>query len=290
MPNHEKNPNPETSAENALSRARSVREAVRAEAEEKERTANLKRERRIQYIKAVFRRSCFLYTVFNIIQFFAYLIVIYPYKDQPFSEMILGGISVIGHVYLLGASVLAALIYSLLLYRRPYKKPGAVIRYLTNVCIWYTGLQFLMIALHGLYLDMMYNPYAVTEANLFLGPSYLLSFACLGFSLCILFVNRIFQCTAMPTAIRVLLHLTLTLTLAAVFFHVLSSGFSSAADLLIFLVVFSFLYLVCCGLYYALHNAKERDDNEESAYTNVYLTDNPPKQNEQKHAGEKKNR
>ncbi|MBQ8578818.1 MAG: hypothetical protein IJ449_12780 [Clostridia bacterium] len=268
-------PTPETlkATREVLARAKEAREAVHREAEEKERAAEEKRLHRNRFLLGTLRRSCVLYTVFNLLHFLLYLVFVFPTKEQALYDMMLGGISVTGHAVFYAAALLISLAYSLILYRKPPKTPGKLTAYLTKVCVWFTALQLLMIILYGLYLDMMYNPYAVTDARLLLGPSFLLAAACLGFSLCIPAVNRIYARETLPTALRVILHLTITLILAVVFFYLISSGFSSASDLLIFLVTFSLVYLFCCIFYYALRGAAKQEENDEEEYENIYMTD-----------------
>ena len=269
MSDHEnKNPNPEASAKEALTRARAARQILREQAEEKQRAAEEKLRLRRAFQKNAAYRSC----VLNLVHFLLYLALIYPIKGQPFAEMIRGGTSVRGHLISLAAAVLTALIYSLILYRRPAKPAGAVRTYLVRACCWFTPLMFLLIAAHGIYMDMLYNEYAVTKSAIFLGPSFLLAVSTFGFSLCLTAANRIYRIRRFPAAIRAMLHLAATLVLAAVFFHILPHGFASAADFLVFLVIFSTLYALVCVFCFAARAAVRREENDEEEYESVYMT------------------
>lgn len=269
----EHNPDTAYSAKEALTRAKSLRAELREQKADKERTEKEKKALKRNFWMAVIRRSCTLFTIFNLLHFLCYLLVVFPETEQTFSKMILGGTTIIGHLCFFGAALIASIVYSMLLYRRPQNNRSKFSRYLTKVCIWYTCLQFFTIALHGLYIDMIYNPYNVTEAQLLLGPSFLLSFSCLCFSVCICIANRILTLQRMNTALRMILHLTITLILSTVFFYGISSGFSSASNLFIFLIAFSLTYIICCIVYFAMRGAQNRDQNDEQEYENVYMTE-----------------
>ena len=270
--NENKNPNPEASAKEALSRARAARQILREQAEEKQRAAEEKIRLRRAFQKNALCRSCVLYTVLNLLHFLLYLALIYPIKGQPFADMIRGGTSVRGHLIFLAAAVFTALVYSLILYRRQTKPAGAVRTYLVRTCCWFTPLMFLLIAAHGIYMDMLYNEYAVTQSAIFLGPSFLLAFSTFGFSLCLTAANRIYCIRRFPAAIRAMLHLAATMVLAAVFFHILPHGFASAADFLVFLAIFSTLYALVCVFCLAARAAVRREENDEEEYESVYMT------------------
>lgn len=272
MPNNQ-TPETEQAAREALARAKAARDAVKQEARDKEQALLEKKARRIAFLKGTFCRSCLLYTLFCILYFLAYLIIIFPQTGKTISAMLLGGVSVTGHALFYLAALLGAAVYSLVLCRQPQKAQGRVMRYLTASCIRFCGLQILTIALHGLYLDMLYNPYEITTAMLLRGPSFLLTFCSLGFALSITLCAGILRIERLHPILRFLLHLTSILTLTVIFFYVIASGFSKASDLLVFLCIFATLYAIAFAGYYAFRGARQKEENEEEGYENLYMTD-----------------
>jgi len=184
--------------------------------------------------------------------------------------MIRGGTSVIGHGVFFAAALLSACVYSLILYRRPAKQPHAVGAYLSRSCIWFTITMGICIAAHGIYMDMLYNQYAVTDSAIFLGPSFLLTFAVLLFSLCLTAANRIYAIERFPIAIRAILHLFCVLILISLCLQVIAHGFAAAADLLIFLVIFSTLYALAAVFVFAAKGSIRREENDAEEYESMF--------------------
>ena len=119
-------------------------------------------------------------------------------------------------------------------------------------------------------MDMLYNPYAVTKAAIFLGPSFLLTFGVLLFSLGLTAANRIFRIERIPSAIRPLLHLLAVCALMSVCIQAIAHGFSSNADLLIFLVIFAVLYAFVCIFVFAAKGSIRREENEAEEYVSMF--------------------
>lgn len=264
-------PNPPSDpGKEALARARAARAVLREQQEQKERRQQETQQRRRLLLKNTARRTCTVYTVLNLLYFLIYIAVIFPIKGQPFADMILGGTSIAGHAVFLAASALTAFVYSLILYRRPQREPHPIPAYLFRSCIWFTAVMWVCIAAHGIYLDMLYNPYDVTESAIFLGPSFLLTFSVLLFSLGLTAVNRIYRAERMPIAIRAILHLVCVIVLIAVCFQVIVRGFATAADLLIFLVIFSVLYAFVCVFCFATRSSIRREENDAEEYESMF--------------------
>lgn len=264
-------PNPSSDpGKEALARARAARAVLREQEQIKEQKQQESLVRRRLLLKNTATRTCTLYTVLNILYFFIYIAVIYPIKDQPFSDMIRGGTSIVGHAVFFTASLLTAFVYSIVLYRRQEKKPHPVSTYLNQSCIWFTVSMALCLASHGIYLDMLYNPYAVTDAAIFLGPSFLLTFAVLLFSLGLTAANQIYRLERIPLAIRPLLHLIAVCTLMSVCIQAIAHGFSTNADFLIFLVIFAVLYAFVCIFVFAAKGSIRREENEAEEYESMF--------------------
>ncbi len=264
-------PNPSSDpGKEALARARAARAVLREQEQIKEQRQLESQMRRRQLFKNTARRTCMIYTALNLIYFIVYIAVIYPIKEQPFSEMILGGTSITGHAVFFASSLLSAFVYSLVLYRRQEKAPHSVIDYLSQSCIWFTAVMALCLASHGIYLDMLYNPYNVTQSAIFLGPSFLLTFSTLLFSLCLTAVNRIYRAERMPIAIRAILHLVCVIVLIALCFQLIVHGFATAADLLIFLVIFTVFYAFVCIFVFAAKGSIRREENEAEEYESMF--------------------
>ena len=228
----------------------------------------------------VFRRclslACMFYTALTLLIFLLYLIFVYSAQDKPFSEMLLGGISVLRHVILFGISLAAALLISVLTRKKPKKKPRSSLPgYLRRVCIAYTLLHALEMVLFGLYLDLLYNPYAVTDAVLLKGPCFLLQIVILAFSLVLPFINLLMKARRVPPFLRYLCHLLLLVIAVGVFFQLPANGFGSAKNFLIFSVLFAAGYLIVCLVRLLLSGAKKVDENDALDYQNVYLPKNP---------------
>ena len=258
------------SGKEAIARARTARALLRAQKEQKEQKQKEKQLRLRALRKNTAYRTCTVYTALNIVYFFVYLAVIYPIKKQPFSEMILGGTSVVGHAVFFAASLLAAFVYSLILFRRPDVKRGPVRTYLGHSCIWFTTVMAFFVAAHGIYLDMLYNPYKVTDAAIFLGPSFRLTFGVLLFSLGLTLINRIYRAQRLHTAARVILHLFCVCMLISACIQGIAHGFATAADLLIFLVIFAVLYAFVCIFYYAAKGSIHREENDAEEYVSMF--------------------
>ena len=254
----------------ALARARAARAVLREQEQMKEQKQKESLMRRRLLWKNTACRTCMIYTALNILYFLVYLAVIYPIKEQPFPELSLGGTSIVGHAVFFAASLAAAFVYSLILYRRKEKAPHPIRTYLCQTGIWFTVSMALCLASHGIYLDMLYNPYAVTDAAIFLGPSFLLTFAVLLFSLGLTAANRIYRLTRIPTAIRPQLHLLAVCGLISVCIQGIAHGFSTNADLLIFLVIFAVLYAFVCIFVYAAKGSIRREENEAEEYVSMF--------------------
>lgn len=264
-------PNPSSDpGKEALARARAARAVLREQEQIKEQKQQESLLRRRRLLKNTAGRTCMIYTALNILYFLVYIAVIYPIKEQPFSEMILGGTSIIGHAVFFTASWLTAFVYSLVLYRRPEKKQNALFAYLCQSSIWFTLSMALCLAAHGIYLDMLYNPYAVTDAAIFLGPSFRLTFAVLSFSLGLTAVNRIYRIERIPLAIRPQLHLIAVCALMSVCIQAIAHGFSTNADFLIFLVIFAVLYAFVCIFVFVTKGSIRREENEAEEYESMF--------------------
>ena len=270
MSNRSDNRIPSDSGKEALARVRTARALLREQQEQKERQQAEKQRLRRAFVRNTLLRTCTVYTALNILYFFVYLAVIYPIKEQPFADMILGGTSITGHAVFFAASLLAAAVYSLILYRRERKKPRAVLAFFAQSSIWFTAVMALCLAAHGIYLDMLYNQYAVTDSAIFLGPSFLLTFAVLLFSLGLTAANLIYRANRIPAAIRVILHLITVCFLISVCMQTLAHGFASNADLLIFLVIFAVLYSFVCIFVYATKGSIKREENDAEEYVSMF--------------------
>ncbi len=288
MQNKNEIPDMQKAAQETLARARAAREEARAEAAVRELAQRTAKNRRLTFLKALFLRSCMLYLLFCILHFLTYLTIVYPKSGKAFFDMLLGGVSVKGHAIFYLAALITAGVYSALLYRQPPRTYNTFFRYISRTSVWYTGLQLLTIALYGLYLDMLYNPYAITEAMLLRGPSFLLSFSCLGFAFCINLANKILKLSRLQAVVRIVLHLFIVLLLSVVFFYLIASGFSRASDLLVFLVLFSALYIVCTVVGHLMRGAQQKDENEEQDYDNLYMTDELRRQRAEQEAHDEK--
>ena len=264
-------PNPSSDpGKEALARARAARAVLREQEQIKEQKQKESLLLRRRLLNNTAHRTCMIYTVLNILYFLVYIAVIYPIKEQPFGEMILGGTSISGHAVFFAASLLSAFVYSLILYRRPEKTPHPICTYLRQSSVWFTVSMALCLASHGIYMDMLYNPYAVTKAAIFLGPSFLLTFGVLLFSLGLTAANRIFRIERIPSAIRPLLHLLAVCALMSVCIQAIAHGFSSNADLLIFLVIFAVLYAFVCIFVFAAKGSIRREENEAEEYVSMF--------------------
>lgn len=272
MSNHpETTPNPSSDpGKEALARARAARAVLREQQLLKEQRQREKQMRRRLLLKNTAQRTCNVYTVLNILYFFIYFAVIYPIKDQPFSDMIRGGTSIAGHAVFFAASFLSAFVYSLVLYKKPEKKQKPILVYFNSSCIWFTAVMAVCIAAHGIYLDMLYNQYAVTQSGIFLGPSFLLTFGALLFALSLTAVNKIYRVEHMPLAIRAILHLVCVIILIALCFQTIAHGFATSADLLIFLVIFAVLYAFVCIFCFATKNSIRREENDAEEYESMF--------------------
>ena len=263
------NPSPDPGKE-ALARARAARAVLREQEQIKEQRQQEAEARRRRLFKNTARRTCMIYAALNLIYFLVYIAVIYPIKEQPFPEMILGGTSITGHAVFFASSLLSAFVYSLVLYRRQERAPHPVIAYLAHSSIWFTAVMALCLASHGIYLDMLYNPYNVTQSAIFLGPSFLLTFAVLLFSLGLAFVNRIYQSERLPLAIRAILHLLCVILLIVFCIQLIAHGFASSSDLLIFLAVFAVLYAFVCIFVFSAKGSIRREENEAEEYVSMF--------------------
>ncbi len=261
---------PSDPGKEALARAKAARAVLREQQERKEQQQKESLLRRRLLMKNTAYRTCIVYTALNILYFFVYIAVIYPIKEQPFADMIRGGTSIAGHAVFFAASVLTAFVYSLVLYRRTQTTPHALLAYLYRSCAWFTAVMAVCIAAHGIYLDMLYNPYNVTQSAIFLGPSFLLTFGALLFSLCLTAANRIYRNARMPLAIRAILHLFCVIILIVLCFQLLAHGFATSADLLIFLVVFAVLYSFICVFCFAAKSSIRREENDAEEYESMF--------------------
>ena len=264
-------PNPSSDpGKEALARARAARAVLREQEQIKEQKQKESQARRRLFLKNTAARTCILYTALNILYFLIYIAVIFPIKEQPFSDMIRGGTSIVGHAVFFAASLLTAFVYSIVLYRRQEKKPGSVIAYLRQSSVWFTVSMALCLAAHGIYLDMLYNPYAVTDAAIFLGPSFLLTFAVLLFSLGLTAANQIYHLERISLAIRPLLHLIAVCSLMSICIQAIAHGFSTNADFLIFLVIFAVLYAFVCIFVFAAKGSIRREENDAEEYESMF--------------------
>ncbi len=255
----------------ALARARAARSVLREQQEQREQQKQQSLRRRRALLKHTVLRTCCIYTALNILYFFVYLAVIYPIKEQPFSDMIRGGASIVGHAVFLAASLLTAFVYSLIRYKRQPKQPGRILQHLTQSSVWFTSIMWLCIAAHGIYLDMLYNQYAVTQAGIFLGPSFLLALGVLLFSLALPAINRIYTIERFPAGIRAILHLLCIMILLPICLQLIAHGFSTAADLLIFLVIFAVLYAFVCIFWFTAKGSIRREENDEEDYESMFI-------------------
>lgn len=270
MSNRPDTSSPGDPGKEALARARAARAVLREQEALKVKQQQDALIRRRAFFKNTLCRTAVLYTVLNVVYFFVYLAVIFPIKQQPFSDMLQGGTSIIGHAVFFAASLLSAAVYSLILYRHTAKELGPVRRYLTRSCIWFTVVMALCIAAHGIYLDMLYNPYSVTTAGIFLGPSFLLTFAVLLFSFCLTGINGIYRIERFPVAIRAILHVVSVCILIPLTFQLIAHGFSTAADLLVFLVIFVVLYAFAAVFYFSAKGTVRREENNEAEYESMF--------------------
>jgi len=254
----------------ALARARAARAVLREQQALKEQRRQQAQIRRRLLLKNTARRTCCVYTLLNVLYFFIYFAVIYPIKGQPFADMIRGGTSIVGHAVFFAASLLSAFVYSLVLYKKPEKKQHPILAYFTSSSIWFTAVMAVCIAAHGIYLDMLYNQYAVTLSGIFLGPSFLLTSGVLLLSLCLPAVNRIYHAERMPLAIRAILHLFCVVMLIVLCIQCIAHGFATAADLLIFLVIFAVLYAFICVFCFAARSSIRREENEAEEYVSMF--------------------
>ena len=263
------NPTPDPGKE-ALARARAARAVLREQEQIREQRRQESQVRRRRLFKNTARRTCTIYAALNILYFLVYIAVIYPIKEQPFSEMILGGTSITGHAVFFAASLLSAFVYSLVLYRRQEKAAHPICTYLNQSSIWFTAVMAVCLAAHGIYLDMLYNQYNVTQSAIFLGPSFLLTFAVLLFSLCLTVANRIYHRDRLPLAIRAILHLLCVTLLIVLCIQTIAHGFATSADLLIFLVIFAVLYAFVCIFVFVTKGSIRREENEAEEYVSMF--------------------
>ena len=261
---------PSDPGKEALARARTARALLREQEEQKEKQQQEKQRLRRAFVRNTLCRTALVYTVLNVLYFLIYLAVIYPTKEQPFSDLILGGTSIAGHAVFFAASLLSAAVYSLILYRKEKNSTSVFGTYLGNSCIWFTVVMALCIAAHGIYLDMLYNQYAVTDSAIFLGPSFLLTFAVLLFSLGLTAVNRMYHIQRIPTVARVILHLICVCALISVCIQTIAHGFATNADLLVFLVIFAVLYVFVCIFVFAAKGSIKREENDAEEYESMF--------------------
>ncbi len=254
----------------ALARARAARAVLREQQALKEQRRLQAQIRRRLLLKNTAQRTCIVYTVLNVLYFILYFAVIYPIKGQPFADMIRGGTSIIGHAVFFAASLLSAFVYSLVLYKKPEKKQHPIPSYFSSSSIWFTAVMAVCIAAHGIYLDMLYNQYAVTLSGIFLGPSFLLTFGVMLLALCLPAANRIYRAERMPLALRVILHLFCVITLIVLCIQCIAHGFATAADLLIFLVIFAVLYTFICVFWFAAKSSIRREENDAEEYVSMF--------------------
>ncbi|MBO5649792.1 MAG: hypothetical protein J6S76_07765 [Clostridia bacterium] len=253
----------------ALARARTAKAILREQEAERKRQTELRQQRSSAFFRSTGYLCCMLYALLNLLQFAAYAVIIFPTKGQPFTEMVRGGISISGHAIFFAVALFCAALYSLIRFKREVRAPGTVKKFLSHSCVWFTVITASLIAVHGIYMDLLYNQYDVTTAGIFLGPSYLIVFAAFAFSLCLTAVNRVYR-LALPSALRVLIHLACVVTLISVFFQGIAHGFASASDLLIFLMVFSVIYALLATLYFSIQGAVDREKNDEQEYESIY--------------------
>lgn len=250
-------------------------QAQSAKAEEALRLA-----RRKAFGKRLLDGTCSAYTLLNLLYFLAYLTIVLPgLEDGRFGTMIRGGISVKGHLWMLLLSFCVFFVLGLILRKKEPKKRNGFCSYLVQSCIWYTVLEAALILVYAFYLDTLYNPYAVTEAALLKGPSFLLSAGSLGVALFLPLLNRIYR-FRIPSFFKMLLHLISVLALLCVFYLGLADGFSSPAAYLVFAAVFSLFYAVSYLIWYLLRGAQKKDENDEEEYESLYMTDEMRRQRE----------
>ncbi len=247
-----------------------------------------KRADRRKRIGRALSLGCVFYVLFSLLYFLLYVAIIFPGTEATFSKMMAGGMSVPGHGCILLMGLLVSGVITLLGRKKPIKEDTALLRYAKQVGIWFTSLILLLVISYALYLDMAYNPYNVTQTALLKGPSFRLTLSCLGLSLCMPPVGRIYRSERLPVPIRVMVHLLITVVCTTLFLYFLGGGFASASDYLVFAVVASVLYCIFSVLYFMLRAAGHKDENEAQAYENIYMTPEIRRQREAEKSSSKK--
>ena len=234
----------------------------------------IRQARRKTLGRRLFEGTCIGYTILSLLYFLIYLWIFLADEQNGggISYILHGGITVRGHALILLVPFAVSLLYAFLFYKKPRKTRNAVSRYLIRSSFWYALFEAILILVYGFYLDTLYDPYAVTEAAILMGPSFLLSAASLGTALVLPLVNRILT-SRIPLLFRLLLHFAAVLAVLGVFFLGLADGFSSAAAFLIFSAVFAVCYALSALLAYLLRGAQKKDENDASEYESMFAAD-----------------
>lgn len=223
------------------------------------------------FLRRLLFGTCAVFSAGQVLYFLLYLILLVLTAEKPasFRSVLGGGLSVRGFLILLLIGLAASAVYALIRRKVPLSRPALLPRLLLESCAWYTVCSMILLILYGFYLDLIYNPNAVTGAPLLRGPSFLLCGGCLGISLLLPLVNRIYR-TGMLMVFRFVLHLASVLLLVYVFLQWIPNGFSSSSAFLIFAVLFSLLYALGFLLWQLFRSSKREDEKEEDPYTSLF--------------------
>ena len=232
------------------------------------------------FLRRLLFGACAVFSVGQVLYFLLYviLLVLTAEKPESFRTVLGGGLSVRGFLILMLISLAVSAVYALIRRKQPLRRPALIPRLLLESAAWYSAFSLVLLILYGFYLDLLYNPNAVTGAALLRGPSFLLCGGCLGIALLLPLVNRIYR-TKMLMFFRFVLHLASVLLLVYVFLQWIPNGFSSSSAFLIFAVLFSLLYSLGFLIWSLYRSAKREDEKEEEDYASLFSeSDKRPKQ------------
>ncbi len=229
------------------------------------------------FLRRLLFGACAVFSVGQVLYFLLYLILLVLTAEKPESlhSVLGGGLSVRGFLILLLISVAAAAVYATIRRKKAPPRLPLIPRLLLESAAWYSAFSLVLLILYGFYLDLFYNPNAVTGAALLRGPSFLLCAGCLGIALLLPLVNRIYR-TGLLMPFRFILHLASVLLLVYIFLQWIPNGFSSSSSFLVFAVLFSALYAIGFLLWQLYHSAKREEEKEEETYSSLFTESEKP--------------
>ncbi len=223
-------------------------------------------------LMTVLYRASILFTAMELLITALYFLIIVPMVETPLSDILGGGLSLSRRGFLFLIALAIASVWTLLK-KEPSSK--ALSRYIATAALTYTVQIALLACVHGFYLATYYNEYIGIESPILRGPSFMLSFAALFFSLLFPLIGYLLRAKNLPTLAKLILHCTALMLLAYLTYAVFADAFAHTSSFLILCAVFVAGYLLTCVLYFYLHGAKKQEENDRSDYTPLYHTEKP---------------